>query len=530
MSHTDLETEGTGGGSTPGGAPEPSHEAGSGEELRVAAAHGLRWYAISRPTVEILQLISVVVLARLIAPAEFGRFAIAVIAQEVALLLVTAGLSIALVQRKTLEREHEQTGMAIALLSGVALAGVTIALAGPVVAPIFGERTAHLVVLMAPMCLIEAFATVPVVTLRRSMRFRRLSELEILNTVVRVAVAVGLALAGLGGEALVYGIVAGAFVAMAVAWASAPPPAPRLHRAATRVLLGPAMRMWVATISWLGFSNVDYAIIGARLGPLPNGYYYRAYTLAVEYQSKVTIMMYQVGFPVLARTSSQGELAQLYRLMIRLLTIALFPVLVLLAIMAPVLVPFLFGPKWNPAVVPAQILALGGASTIIFNAVKTVFMAGGRSGALIVLGWTQFIVYGVTVWFVVDLGITAIAIDAAIVHGLFAILAYSLMLRGTGEPAVRRMWSDMAPATVSSIALVAVTLPVSMLLTAAHVPSVPWLIAVGLVAIPPYLLTLRTFFPSTWRTQCATLARVLPGTPRLTPVKRRLTAAATAAH
>jgi Polysaccharide biosynthesis protein len=78
------------------------------------------------------------------------------------------------------------------------------------------------------------------------------------------------------------------------------------------------------SISWVGFSNVDYAIIGARLGALQTGLYFRAYTLAVEYQSKLGIVMGQVGFPVLSRTSSAAELAHLHRQMVRLLTIVVF--------------------------------------------------------------------------------------------------------------------------------------------------------------------------------------------------------------
>jgi O-antigen/teichoic acid export membrane protein len=53
----------------------------------------------------------------------------------------------------------------------------------------------------------------------------------------------------------------------------------------------------LASISWVGFSNVDYAIIGARLGALQTGLYFRAYTLAVESQSKLGIVMNRVGFP-----------------------------------------------------------------------------------------------------------------------------------------------------------------------------------------------------------------------------------------
>ena len=63
----------------------PAEELPSEEELRSAAAHGVRWSAIARPAIEVIQLVSMVILARLIVPAEFGRYAMAAIAQEVAL-------------------------------------------------------------------------------------------------------------------------------------------------------------------------------------------------------------------------------------------------------------------------------------------------------------------------------------------------------------------------------------------------------------------------------------------------------------
>ncbi len=498
----------------------------SGEELRTAAASGLRWSAISRPLIEVVQFISIVVLARLITPADFGRYAIALIFAEVAKLLVAGGIGTALVQRKDLDREHEETGFAMALAGGLTMTGLTLLLGSLVVAPIFGAGTGVLVRIMAPLCLIEALATVPVATLRRRMAFRRLSELEILNSTVRVLVAIGLALIGLGGAALVLGVVAGAVLAAMLACLSAPLPRVRMQRQAARELLDYAVPVALSTISWVGFGSVDYAVIGARLGPLRTGYYFRAYTLAVEYQSKIGLLMNQVGFPVLARTSSNAELAQLYRQMIRMLTIVLFPALVLLAITAPVAVPFLFGPRWAPAIVPAQILALGGASMIIFNAVGTVLMTTGRVRALLGYGWAQFIAYGLAVYLVAPRGITAVAIAGAIVHVVFAVLAYALMLRGSDEHPVRRLWSDIAPATISCLGLVVVALPASRALTAAHLPPVAWLVAVALAGGVPYLIMLRVCFPAIWRAQCSILERILPGNRRLNGVRRRLAAAA----
>jgi lipopolysaccharide exporter len=504
----------------------PAHTSPAGEELRTAAAHGLRWSAIARPSTEVIQLVSIVVLARLIVPAEFGRFAIALIAQEVAYVIVAGGLSGALVQRKTIGREHLQAGMALGLIAGLALAGLTLVAASLIVTPIFGARTALFVRLMAPLCLVSALSTVPTATLQRRMSFRRLSEVEILGALVRLVVCVGLALAGLSGEALVLGVLAGSVTGAAIVWLSAPPPPPRLHRAAARELLSYGLPASLATVSWVGFSNVDYAIIGARLGALQTGLYFRAYTVAVEYQSKVAMVMGQVGFPVLARTHSAAELTRMYRQMVRVLTITLFPLLVLLAIAAPVAVPFLFGPRWTAAVVPVQILALGGASTLVINAVGTVLMATGRARALLGYGLSHFIAYGLTVFLVVPLGIVAVAVDAAVVHTLFLLVAYALMLRGSSERPLRRLWDDIAPATVSCAGLVAVALPASLALTATHAPAVVWLAALGLTALPSYLLTLRVCFPATWRAQLAVVERVLPGHRSLRVVRRHLAGAA----
>ena len=483
----------------------------SGVELRAAAVHGIRWSSISRPTTELIQLVSVVVLAHLIAPAEFGRYAVALIAQEVGYQLISGGLSSALIQRKNLNREHLQSGMALGLLGGLGLTALMLLVAIAIVHPVFGARTALFVELLAPLCLISGAGTVSTAGLSRRMAFRRLSEIEVLSTFIRVAACVGLAVYGLSGEALVIGTMIGAVATLVMAWLSLRPPLPRLHRRAARELLDYALPVSMAAIGWVGFSNVDYAIIGARLGPLSTGLYYRAYTLAVEYQNKVSVVMTQVGFPVLSRTRSPTELTSMHRQMVRLLTILLFPLLAILAITAPVLVPFVFGHPWAGAVLPVQILAIGGASSLVTNAVGTVLMATGRTRALLGFGMGHFVAYGLAVLLVVPHGIAAVAVAAAIVHTVFLVFAYALMLRDSPENPLRRLWDDVAPAVVSCLGLAVVAVPVSLAVSSADAPAVLQLGAVGLLAVPAYLLALRLGFPAVWRSQSAIVDRILPG-------------------
>ena len=483
----------------------------SGEELRAAAVRGIRWSSIGRPTTELIQMGSVVVLAHLIVPAEFGRYAVALIAQEAGYVLISAGLSSALIQRKNLNREHLQSGMALGLIGGFALTALMLLVAVTIVSPVFGSRTALFVELLAPLCLISGAGTVSTARLSRSMAFRRLSEIEVVGAFIRVAACVGLALYGLNGEALVLGTMIAAVATLAMAWLSMRPPLPRLHRRAARELMDYGLPVSMAAIGWVGFSNVDYAIIGARLGPLSTGLYFRAYTLAVEYQNKISVVMTQVGFPVLSRTKHPSELTAMHRQMVRLLTILLFPLLVILAITAPVLVPFLFGHRWVGAVLPVQILAVGGATRLVTDAVGTVLMATGRTRALLGFGMAHFIAYGLAVFIVVPLGIAAVAVAAAVVHSLFLVFAYALLLRDSQEHPLRRLWDDVAPATVSCLGLVVVAVPVSLAVSSAHAPAVLQLAAVGLLAVPAYLLTLRVGFPDVWRSQSAIVERVMPG-------------------
>jgi O-antigen/teichoic acid export membrane protein len=380
--------------------------------------------------------------------------------------------------------------------------------------------------LAAPLCFLVAVGAVPSAMLQRRLAIRRSSMIELASTLVRVGASIGLAVAGLNAVALVLGWLAGELLEMALLWASVPPPLPRLRRAPTRELLsfgGPAS---LAAASWFGFRNCDYAILGARLGPVPTGFYFRAYTLGVEYQKKVSNVMNSVGFPALARSQSAAEREQLRERMVRLLTVILFPLLVLLAVEAPVLVPWLFGHRWMPAVVPTQILAVGGASTLVIDTAGAALMASGRSRAVMGYGWGHFSVYALTVFFVAPFGIEDVAIAAAAVHTAFLLVAYVLMLQGSGVNPLGRLWHDVKPAVISCLAPALTAAPLSLELRQSHVGPAAYVAAVSAVGGAAYLLALGVCFPESLRSLTRFVGHLLPANP-LRRVSRRLAPAGT---
>lgn len=482
----------------------------SNEQLTEAAASGLRWIAYARVAIELILLVSMVVLARLIGPEEFGMFAIVVILQELALSIPTEGVGSAIVQRKTITKDHLQGGLTMSIGVGLILSALTLLLAALVVKPVFGEETALLAVATTPFYLLGAIYAAPMALLRRRLDFPRLSLIDLSINATRAAATVALAVAGLGAEALVFGSMAALAVGLAMSLYFAPVPLPRWRSQAMRELLpygGPAS---LASVAWAGFRNGDYAVIGASLGPTLAGIYWRAYQLAVEYQRKVAIAMAQVAFPLLARTAGMEELLALRQRMVQLLAVVLFPILALLFLLAPVLVPWLFGEVWEPAVVPTQILVLGGASTLMIDACGSALMAVGRARTLLGFGVAHFVVYIGSVLALVHLGLSAVAFGGAVVHTAFLVVAYVVLLKGKVRSPIRVLWQDMAPALVSCLGLAVAAVPADLALRAAGAAAFVHLALVGLAGCAGYFAVLRVLYPAPARDLVAAIRRLLP--------------------
>src|SRR5258708_24651689 len=131
--------------------------------------------------------------------------------------------------------------------------------------------------------------------------------------------------------------------------------------------------------------------------------------------------------------------------MVRLLAVGLFPLLPGLAITAPLVAPWLFGSAWRSAVAPTQLLCAGGAASLVINAIGPALMATGRPRALLGYGIAHFVVYVGSVVVIAPLGIAAVALDAAVVHGLFMVVAYAVLLRGAAEHPLRCLWRGPPP-------------------------------------------------------------------------------------
>lgn len=497
-------------------------DARTNAEIQETTASALPWIAFARVGVEVLGLVSMVVLARLIPPSAFGVFALAIIVQELAVTLSGEGIGSALVQRREVTRDHLQAGFALSLLVGAGFAAITLVVAATIVRPLFDADAALLVALTTPWYLLGAVVAVPTAVLRRRLDFRRVAILDVTQSIVRAASSVLFAAVfGWDAMALLLGGTVGLAASVVLACAFARLPIPRWHPHAMRDLFPYTAPSILATISWTGFRNGDYAIVGARLGAAQAGLYWRGYQLGVEYQRKVSGVMNQVAFPMLSRTLNDSEMFALRERMVRLVTTCVFPLLALLIVLAPIIIPWLFGDRWGAAILPTQILAAGGAAALVTDVTGSMLKAVGRTRAILYWGTGHFVVYVIAVLIASSHGLTAVCIASVGTHVTFVIVGYWVLLHRRGERALRLLWRDIRAATLSCGALVAVAWPVSVLLDDHGVPAIACAVLVACVGLPAYAASLRICSPAALHDLTRVVRRVVP-TARLRARARRV--------
>jgi len=483
------------------------------DQLREATVSGIRWFAIARVATEALQLASAVALARLVSPADFGNASVALILIPLAVILTYEGFGSALVQRKMIETGHFEAATLTSLATGIALSLLVYFLAPVIAAPIFSDEIAHLIQVAAPAFALAGLGAVSRARLSRSLDFRPISMIETGALAVGAGVAIGLAALGLGGEAVVIGAVAGiAFTSLAMV-AVSPPGRPRWRRREMVEVSRFGAPASAAGLLYVAISNVDYAVLAARLNPAQVGIYWRAFQIGVLYQDKISGIMMRLAFPIYSRTNNLDEMKKLHERATRIHGAVVVPLLAILIVTAPELIPMVFGDAWRAAIEPTQVLAVAGMIAAILTGYSQVMLAAGRPRALLIFNCVVLVAYALAVFVTAKQGLVTVALAVVGVHvGMLAAVYLILFRRVLGMP-VGRLFTDLAPAAATAGLVLVIGLPVADLMRGAGAAPVLIVLAAGLAGCVVQALALRAFFPEVWSDVSRLLRRLLPNRP-----------------
>ncbi len=315
------------------------------------------WRSGSQIVTQIVSWCSTLIVIRLLAPHDYGLFAMA---QVMLVLLNTMngwGLASALIREKEVseERLRQTLGMLILLNFGL---GLTQFLAAPLVAMWFGEpQVAQLLRVQSLLYLTVPFCALSHAILSRRMDFRRPAQVRLAAAIVGATTALTGASSGWGVWTLVFAPLAMLVTeAIGMTWAARAPIRPSFRFTGAGHIAGFGGLMTMTQLFWFVQSQADIVIAGRVLDPHTLGVYTTGLFLAQLLASKFVPPINEVAFAAYSRQQGVGPEPLLAT--IRLVMLIALPAYAGMAAVAPVLVPVLLGEQWLEIAPMLPILAI----------------------------------------------------------------------------------------------------------------------------------------------------------------------------
>lgn len=306
-----------------------------------------------------LRLGSLMVLARLLGPKEFGLVGMVTAFTGVLTLFRDFGLSAAAVQRATVTEEQVSTLFWINMLVGALLGLLSVAMA-PVIAAFYHEpRLLGVTAVLALGFVFNAAGVQHSVLLQRQMRFTALAIINTVGLIVGTAIAIGGAKAGYGYWALVAMTITVPLITTIGFWLTTTWVPGMPHR---RVGIRSMMRFG-GTLTFNGLvvyvaSNFEKVLLGRFWGADALGIYGRAYQLINIPTDNLNSAAGEVAFSALSRLQDDPGRLKSYFLKGYSVVLALtLPITIACALFADDMILVFLGPKWTAAAALFRLLA-----------------------------------------------------------------------------------------------------------------------------------------------------------------------------
>jgi PST family polysaccharide transporter len=307
----------------------------------------------------LVRLGTIIVLARLLDPSDFGLVLMVTVLTGVFEIFATGGLSVATVQKLEISDAEISTLFWCNIAIGALLCLLCIA-AAPALSAFYHEpKTALVMVTIAPAFVINATGVQHLALLQRHLRYVTLSAIEVGSEIVAAAVAIGMAIAGFGYWAVVASVITGPLVITIGAWAASGwiPGRPRnVGDVSTMLRFGGTITLNNLVV--YAAYNFEKVLLGRYFGPEALGLYGRAYELINLPTRIINTAIGVVAFSSLARLQSEPARLKSYFLKGYSLAVSVtLPATIACAAFADDIVLVMLGPKWTDAATIFRLLA-----------------------------------------------------------------------------------------------------------------------------------------------------------------------------
>lgn len=373
-----------------------------------------------------------IVLARMLAPEDFGVFAVALAIQGILITLADFGLNAELV-RSDDPRSRAPTLATIGLVTAGTLTALIIAGSGAIGTTLGSTESAPVIAVLSISVLLTGLGLVPGAMLIRRFEQKKLFFIGAVDLTVQAVVTILLAHGGWGAMALAVGRVTGQTCTLILQYVlSGERPRFGLDRRLVRPVLAYSLPVAGANVLSWAVLGVDKLVLVRLAGAEALGFYMLAFTISTWPMIAIGYSVRGVAMPAFARVA-RGRKDRSLAMGLGPTWAVAAPISGMLTVLAVPLVLFVYGPRWEAAAGPLVPLAIFGGLRICFDLIATYLFARGASLPVLVVQilWlvtlVAALIVGARAYGAVGAGYAHVAVAVAVV-----LPAYLVALRRVG--------------------------------------------------------------------------------------------------
>jgi lipopolysaccharide exporter len=356
-------------------------------------AAGAAWMVSFKLLDRSIGIVSVVILARLLVPADFGLVALATAIVAVVELLSAFNFDVALIRSQDAAKAQYDTAWTLNVVMAAACALLIAAAAVPAGAFYGDARLGPVMLWLSLATCIRGFENIGVVEFRKELKLHREFQLLLVRRVAVFAVTISAAFATRSYWALVLGILAGNVVGVALSYLFHPY-RPGFDLSARGELLHFSKWMVLGNVINTLAGRAADLVIGKSLGAGPLGLFNLAHEIAHLPSTELSAPINRAAYPGYAKVAAdRTQLAAHFLSVLGLTALLTAPLALGIAAIAPLLVPFLLGDKWRDAVSLLEILVLSGLLASLRTNAGYVLLALGRSELVTLATGLRFAIF-----------------------------------------------------------------------------------------------------------------------------------------
>jgi PST family polysaccharide transporter len=332
-----------------------------------------------------IEILSIVWLARILSPDDFGRVAMVASLTAFVRLFRDLGLSSVAIQRPTLDDAAKSTLFWLNIGLGLALTLATVA-AAPLAAWFYDAPELAPVTAAMGLQFVLASAGAPhLAFLRRDFAMGTEAMLKVLASALALVAALSVAWAGGRWWALVASGLVSTSVLSASAWFAHPwRPRLRFDRTQAGQMLSMGSELTGFQFANYFARNLDDIIIGKAFGPTAAGFYQKAYELLTLPIREINAPASSVALATLSRLVDEPErYCTAYRRIVQKVLVLTIPLGAVMMVVPEIVIEAVFGSQWRPAAALVRPLSLLMFTQPIAHTASWLFVSQGRSNEML---------------------------------------------------------------------------------------------------------------------------------------------------